>query len=296
MSADAETRGLAEPFKGITTAGRRSRGCSASARPACPPSRSPGRRAWLASLTPEQRTKTTFGVDDPEWRKWMNQHFYLRQGVGFDEMTEAQREAAFGLLRASLSARGLKLTRDIMRLNHTLGELNNNDFEQYGEWLYWITVMGTPSATEPWGWQLDGHHAIVNYFVLGDQVVMTPTFVGSEPVIAEAGKYKGTAILQEEQRQGLALDPRADRCPARQGHRLGVEGGQQQRRRGVQGQRRPRLRRRARDGAVGRTARGAAVAGGRVRRQHGRRARANQDGGSPGAPRRHLVRLDRRHR
>lgn len=28
------------------------------------------------------------------------------------------------------------------------------------------------------------------YFVLADQVVMTPLFVGSEPVIAEAGKYK----------------------------------------------------------------------------------------------------------
>ena len=51
--------------------------------------------------------------------------------------------------------------------------------------------MGTPSATEPWGWQFDGHHAIINYFVLGDQVVMTPFFAGSEPVIATAGKYQG---------------------------------------------------------------------------------------------------------
>jgi hypothetical protein len=33
--------------------------------------------------------------------------------------------------------------------------------------------MGRPSASEPWGWQLDGHHAIISYFVLGDQVVMT---------------------------------------------------------------------------------------------------------------------------
>src|SRR5688500_10846421 len=120
-------------------------------------------------------------------------------------MSEPQRDAACAMLRASLSAKGLQTTRDIMRLNHTLGELNDDDFVQYGEWKYWITVMGTPSATEPWGWQLDGHHAIINYFVLGDQVVMTPTFVGSEPVIAEAGKYKGTAILQGEQRQGLAL-------------------------------------------------------------------------------------------
>ena len=54
----------------------------------------------------------------------MNQSFYARQGVSFLEMTDAQRQTAFGLLRASLSAKGLKLTRDIMRLNETLGELN----------------------------------------------------------------------------------------------------------------------------------------------------------------------------
>jgi hypothetical protein len=161
--------------------------------------------AFLKALSDEQRTKTTFAVDDDEWRKWMNQHFYVRQGVSFEEMSEAQRETAIGLLRASLSAKGLQLTRDIMRLNHTLGELNNDNFEEYGEWLYHVTVMGTPSTTEPWGWQLDGHHLIVNYFVLGDQVVMTPLFVGSEPVTATAGKFKGTTILQDEQAAGLAM-------------------------------------------------------------------------------------------
>ena len=131
----------------------------------------------------------------------MNQHFYVRQGVSFKDMTAAQREAAFGLLRAALSAKGLKQTRDIMRLNDTLGELNNNDFEQLRRMGYHLTVMGTPSATEPWGWQFDGHHAIINYFVLGDQVVMTPFFAGSEPVIATSGKYKGTVVLQDEQNQ-----------------------------------------------------------------------------------------------
>jgi hypothetical protein len=159
---------------------------------------------FLATLTSEQRGRTMFPVDDPEWRKWMNQHFYVRQGVSFREMTETQRAAAFGLLEASLSPRGLRLTRDIMRLNETLAELTN-DHEFLGEWLYFITVMGKPSATEPWGFQLDGHHAIVNYFVLGDQVVMTPYFAGSEPVIATSGKYKGVTVLQEEQNQGRAM-------------------------------------------------------------------------------------------
>ncbi len=81
----------------------------------------------------------------------------------------------------------------------------DNDFDRYGEWRYHITVMGKPSATEPWGWQLDGHHAIINYFVLGDQVVMTPFFAGSEPAIALSGKYKGTSVLQDEQGSGLRM-------------------------------------------------------------------------------------------
>ena len=206
QSASAEKAGLAEPFKGITTNGTVRDGLFAVRSTGV--STEPVQRAaatFLKSLTPDQRQKTVFGLDDDEWRKWMNQHFYLRQGVSFKEMSEPQREAAFGLLRASLSAKGLQLSRDIMKLNHTLGELNDNNFDEYGEWLYHLTVMGEPSANEPWGWQLDGHHLIVNYFVLGDQVVMTPLFVGSEPVTAEAGRFKGTSILQQEQAAGLAM-------------------------------------------------------------------------------------------
>lgn len=206
MSVRAETAGLAEPFKGVTTDGRTQPGLFAIRSTGV--STAPVQRAaeaFLRSLSGDQRRRTVFPVDDDEWRKWMNQHFYVRQGVSFKEMSEAQREAAFALIGAGLSAKGLKLTRDIMRLNHTLAELNNNNFEEYGEWLYHLTVMGAPSATEPWGWQLDGHHAIINYFVLGDQVVMTPMFVGSEPVVATSGKYAGTKILQDEQDRGLAF-------------------------------------------------------------------------------------------
>ena len=204
--ANREAAALAEPFVGITAEGKvqpglfHVRATGVTTEPV-----KKAADAFLAALTPEQRAKTTFPVNDIEWRKWMNVHRYVRQGVSFLEMSEAQRTAAFGLLRASLSAKGLKLSQDIMKLNHTLGELNNNNFTEYGEWLYHITVMGEPSATKPWGWQIDGHHLISNYFVLGDQVVMSPVFVGSEPVIARAGKYQGVSILQEEQSRGLAM-------------------------------------------------------------------------------------------
>jgi hypothetical protein len=206
LSLAAETPGLAVPFTGLTRRGEvepglfpiRSTGVSTK------PVRDTADR-FLAGLTEPQRVKTLYDVDDPEWRKWMNQSFYVRQGVSFKEMTEQQRKLAFALLRSGLSAKGLTLTRDIMRLNETLGELTDGNFDEYGEWLYHVTVMGKPSGTEPWGWQLDGHHLVINYFVLGDQVVVTPFFAGSEPVIAKSGKYRGTAVLQDEQNRGLAL-------------------------------------------------------------------------------------------
>ena len=205
-SRELDARTDADPFVGVTADGTPQAGLFTLTSTGV--STEPVKRAadaFLTTLTDAQRTKTQFAVDAPEWRHWANQHFYRRAGVSFDEMTPAQRDAAFGLLKASLSARGLTLSRDIMRLNHTLAELNANDFESYGEWLYHLTVMGTPSTTTPWGWQIDGHHLVINYVVIGDQVVMTPSFFGSEPVVASAGKYAGTWILQEEQAAGLAL-------------------------------------------------------------------------------------------
>src|SRR5204862_7441226 len=79
-----EAAALAEPFKGITTDGKvepnlfsiRSTGVTTE----------PVKQAadaFLAALTAEQRAKTKFPVDDPEWRKWMNVHRYARQGVNF---------------------------------------------------------------------------------------------------------------------------------------------------------------------------------------------------------------------
>jgi len=201
-----EARALAEPFKGVTTNGTvtpglysiRSTGVSTE-----PVVRAAN--AFVAALTPEQHGKTQFAVGDDEWRKWANVHRYPRQGVSYDEMGQALKAAAHELLAASLSAKGLKLSEDIMRLNETLAELNDNNFDEYGEGKYYLTVMGTPSATEPWGWQLDGHHLIVNYFVLGDQVVMTPSFWGSEPAVATSGKYAGTRVMEDEQQAGLAM-------------------------------------------------------------------------------------------
>jgi hypothetical protein len=94
MSATSEKQELAEPFKGITATGEVEPGLFAIR--ATGVSTEPVRKAadaFLAALTPAQHDKTVFPLDDPEWRKWMNQHFYIRQGVSFEELGESQRGA-----------------------------------------------------------------------------------------------------------------------------------------------------------------------------------------------------------
>ncbi|MFC4218780.1 DUF3500 domain-containing protein [Flagellimonas marina] len=161
---------------------------------------------FLNGLSPSQLQTTTFDINDEEWRKWCNvdNGIYDRQGVSIKELNEIQKKDAFKLIQESLSAKGLKLSKDIMKTDQTLKELNSGSSD-YDEELYFFTIMGKPSSIEPWGWQLDGHHLVINYFILGDQVVMSPVFMGGEPIITTSGKYKGNTLFQDEQNFGLAL-------------------------------------------------------------------------------------------
>jgi hypothetical protein len=197
---------LAEPFQGVTAGG--------GVVPGLFPIKKTGvstrqitdaARAFVDSLSEPQRERALFPLESDVWRRWSNIHPYLmRHGVSLDEMSAAQRDRALVLLRESLSAHGFKTARDVMRLNELVLAMTGSQAE-YGEWLYWVSVMGIPSIDGPWGWQIDGHHLNVNCFVLGDQVVMTPMFMGSEPVAAHEGPHAGTRVFQAEERQGLAL-------------------------------------------------------------------------------------------
>lgn len=158
---------------------------------------------FRASLNDKQWRDAAFEIDDDAWRAWHNMHIFLmRHGLSLHDLGPEQRSAALGLIEACSSAAGYENARDIMRLNEHAAEITGNA-EEFGEWYYWISIFGEPSPSEPWGWQIDGHHLIVNCFIYGDQMVMTPDFRGSEPVHAKSGKYAGTHVFQEEEARGL---------------------------------------------------------------------------------------------
>jgi hypothetical protein len=162
-------------------------------------------QSFLTALTPKQRKAACFAIEDEVWRGWSNIHPWLmRHGVCLADLDGNQRERALALLQEAMSVTGYRTARDIMRLNEHVLEITGKA-EEYGEWFYWVSIFGTPSPEQPWGWQIDGHHLNINCFVLGDQLVLTPGFMGSEPVIARSGKYAGTRVFAVEEEQGFAL-------------------------------------------------------------------------------------------
>jgi hypothetical protein len=160
---------------------------------------------FLAELDASQRQKVAFPMEDPAWVRWSNIHvFVMRHGLLLEDMDSASREKALAVMASALSERGFAAARDVMKLNYTIGEITQR-WNEYGEWVYWLSVFGQPSPDRPWGWQMDGHHLIVNCAVIGDQLVLTPLFMGSEPTLAEGGKYAGTRVFEAEERLGLEL-------------------------------------------------------------------------------------------
>ena len=162
-------------------------------------------RAFLDSLDGASRSKACLPIGSEQWRTWCNVHIYMwRHGVLLEDLKPSQRDAGLALIRSSLSTRGFADVRDLMRCNEFLAEITNSP-DEYGEWAYFLTIFGTPSNDEPWGWQLDGHHINLHCFVVGDQMVLTPAFLGAEPCHIKTGQLTGLRVFEAEERNGLAM-------------------------------------------------------------------------------------------
>jgi hypothetical protein len=200
-------KAVEEPFVGITTDGHvvpdlyalRDTGWN-------PEPAAKAARAFLDDLTCEQRKAVLFEVDATQWRMWSNAFpTWDPHGLRLEDIEPGQRDRALAIVEACLSATGFADTRTAMKLNAALGELIDQYRDTLTEYGYFFALFGTPSPTEPWGWQLWGHHLDVHCFVLGRQLVLTPTFMGAEPAEADRGTYKGLRLFDAQRNAGLEL-------------------------------------------------------------------------------------------
>lgn len=198
-------RAAAEPFRGVATSDGvasglfRLRETGIDMRPV----RSAA-EAYLAALTRDELSRGLLPMADETWRHWANgARYFLRHGLCLEDLAWEKRSLALSMIRAGLSDAGYLQVVDLMHLNLTVGELRGEE-RLLNEWLYWVTVYGDP-ASGVWGWQLDGHHVNVNCVFVGDQMTLTPSFLGAEPVHAASGKYAGTTVFRREEAIGHEL-------------------------------------------------------------------------------------------
>src|SRR4051794_26009669 len=168
------------PFTGITTDGQVMPKLF-SLRPCDAPTAAmvAAAHAVLGCVSPEERATLSLSVQSNLWREWQNTELYVESyGLRLDEVSDSVRESVMEVLRASLSAKGFEAARAVMRLNRFLGDLVGSP-AVLGEWSYTFCLLGAPSHSEPWGWQLFGHHLTLSCFVLGRQMVLSPSFLGN---------------------------------------------------------------------------------------------------------------------
>jgi hypothetical protein len=140
---------------------------------------------FLSTLDQKQRQSVLFAFDDDAQRpRWSNLPVKMvrRAGLSMGELTAGQRSAALALVSSSLSRRGFEKVRQIMEADETLKHNEGNN-PMFGEDLYYISILGTPSAKEPWMLQFGGHHLALNITIAGERGVLTPTLTGAQPAV-----------------------------------------------------------------------------------------------------------------
>ena len=137
--------------------------------------------AFQETLTAEQRTTLLTTFDATKVVRWSNIPCgsACRNGVQFSALTSRQLEAALAVARAALSEQGYATFTGIRKADTYLAAQPRRA-AVFGEAMYFIAFLGTPSTTSPWMLQLGGHHYAMN-ITYGPTASSTPVFVGVEP-------------------------------------------------------------------------------------------------------------------
>ena len=165
--------------------------------------------AFVNSLTPEQKQKAVFAFNSDERLHWnfIPTEAFPRNGLLLRDMTPAQRERAHDLLKAALSQKGYLTATSIMELESTLGEIERQarqagrgaESMQRDPVKYFVSVFGTPSPKDPWGFRVEGHHVSLHLTVINGKVASSPQFFGSNPAEVREGPKKGLRILGDQE-------------------------------------------------------------------------------------------------
>jgi len=151
-------------------------------------------RGLLGVVTGEQAHVLNPGFDDFDLESPRRQWTYLpeldRPGLPLRGMPDAQRKLAHELITASVSTEGYAKVVSVMAMEHVRRALMLASAPERAHLFdperYCFRIFGDPGdpadpGAGPWGWQLAGHHVVLNFTVAGVRVSGTPCMLGSVP-------------------------------------------------------------------------------------------------------------------
>lgn len=174
--------------------------------------------AFLATLDESQRDKALEELTSAERKRWTN----LPQrsgngGIALGKCNEDQMKAFCDLMATLLSKEGYDKICHVMLSDDQLLE-GGNPRPGFGTEDFFVVLFGEPSASEPWGFQLDGHHLGLNLSIHGDKITLAPSHTGAQPVKFKIGDnvirplaaendvaFELVGSLNDDQRQSAIL-------------------------------------------------------------------------------------------
>jgi hypothetical protein len=165
--------------------------------------------AFARVLPDSTRVDATFAFDTTERSNW----FYVpldRRGLTLARMSPEARALVDTLLLTGLSQTGFTTAKNIMRHEAILhdieaagppaGRRNVRDSSKY-----YLSLFGSPDASDVWGWRVEGHHLSVNFSGIGGAQVVSPLFMGANPARVLSGPKAGLRILAAEEDEARKL-------------------------------------------------------------------------------------------
>lgn len=148
---------------------------------------------FLQSVPTDEMSSTSYCVGDTEMYSWTNVPGRRPGGIRLGNLGEVSQKRAWMALQSLLSQDGFAkvevLATDI-ELASGAGTVSD----------YTVAVFGNPLVDSAWGFQFDGHHIALNFLVHGNDLILAPMFLGSQPLT-----INGNTPLQNEIQLGRQL-------------------------------------------------------------------------------------------
>ena len=160
---------------------------------------------FIGSLDDGQRQAVSYPFTDNAQRSnWSNfpEGMVPRGGLDLGALSDEQRARLDALIGEFLSEEGVKNVMHQLAAEDTLVPEDFGGVMKYGTEYFYVAFLGEPSTTEPWMFQLGGHHLAINATVFGPHVSFSPMLTGGQPLHVS---FDGAEVFITERESAAAI-------------------------------------------------------------------------------------------